>query len=203
MAISISGLTEVVNKYLNSISDSGKAVKEVNEAVENRRVFRDTLGEAIKAEIAGKIPEFPDIPSVIQQNMENRMRVDTTFQAEKAAETSAVSETAGTAAGVSSADSVKELVKAITSSNLDSNTNADAFKGQLSAEALQELAKSAYFSGNLIQGNLFSESTEGSSSSLSSGSGSSLSELNAKSLLAAYLNKGTDINTSVFGDFSL
>ncbi len=202
MALSVSGLTEVINKYLNSISDSGKVIKEANEAAENRRVFRDTLGEAIKAEIAGKVPEFPDIPSVIQQNMESRMRVDNTFKTEKAAETAPVKEAASATAGTGvSEDAVKELVKAITSSDLSSTTNADAFKGQLSTEALQELAKSSYFSGNLIQGNLFSESTD--SSSASSASGNSLSELNARSLLAAYLNKGTDINTSVFGDFSL
>ena len=111
------------------------------------------------------------------------MRVDTTFA--EATSTSATS--------------------AATSSDSASNQNADAFKGQLSTEALQELAKSAYFSTNLIQSDLFNENSEDSSSSSSLDSGSSLSDLNAKYLLAAYLNnnKTTDTVTGLFGDFSL
>ncbi|MBE5825769.1 MAG: hypothetical protein E7307_03940 [Butyrivibrio sp.] len=203
MALSVSGLTEVINRYLNSISDSGKVIEEATKTSENRRVFRDTLGEAIKAEIAGKTPQFPDIPSVIQQNMESRMRVDTTFDTKEAEETAPVKEAAGATAGAGvTEDMVKELVKAISSSDTASTTaNKDAFKGQLSTQALQELAGSSYFSGNLIQSNLFTEDAD--SSSASSASGNGLSELNARSLLAAYLNKGSDIDTSVFGDFLL
>ena len=183
MAFSIEGLTNVINKYLNSVSDTGKAINEANVAAENRRVFRDTLGEAIKAQTQKSIPEFPDIQSLIQQNMESRMRVDTTFsEASTVAATSAAS-----------------------SSDSASSGNADAFKGQLSTEALQELAKSAYFSTNLIRSDLFNESGDNSSSSSSLDSGNSLSDLNAKYLLASYLNnsKSTDAVTSLFGDFSL
>ena len=170
MAFSIEGLTNVINKYLNSVSDTGKAINEANVAAENRRVFRDTLGEAIKAQTQKSIPE-------------SRMRVDTTFsEASTVAATSAAS-----------------------SSDSASSGNADAFKGQLSTEALQELAKSAYFSTNLIRSDLFNESGDNSSSSSSLDSGNSLSDLNAKYLLASYLNnsKSTDAVTSLFGDFSL
>lgn len=197
MAFSISDLTNVVNRYLNSISDVGAAASSAAEAAERRTVFRDTLGEAIKAEAQRNLPDFPDISSMIQQNMESHMRVDTTFQAKTATDSEA-----GNAAA--SSDLAKEIANAVTSGSSGSTTNTDAFKGQLSTEALQELARSSYFSGNLIQSNLFNEGTDGVSSS-STDSGSSLSDLNAKYLLAAYLNKGTDSSstTSVFGDFTL
>lgn len=90
--------------------------------------------------------------------------------------------------------------------------NKDAYSGILSTEALQELSKSQYFSGNLIQDSLFKEDngTENSSTSTSSAfDGVSLSDLNNKSLLAndilkAYAKSATSISpTSIFGDFSL
>ena len=188
MALDIQGLTKVINSYLSSISEVGQNVQEAMDASERRRQFTDTLGEAIKAETQKKLVDFPDIPSLIQKNMESHMRVDTTFptaQENAAAVTAANSSESASSAG---------------------SGNADAYKGQLSAEALQELAKSGYFSGNLVQSNLFNESAEGTTSSSSSSSAfdtSSLSDLNAKYLLSAYVNKNTDAAKSVFGDFSL
>ena len=142
------------------------------------------------------------------------MRVDTTFEnvastqasaTTTSATASAISEAVAAASSVNSTnttDLVKEIVNAINNTNSDSTSNSDAFKGQLSTEALQELAKSSYFSGNLIQSNLFTTSDEENSSS-SMDSGSSLSDLNTRYLLEAYLKKSSDTSTSIFGDFSL
>ncbi|MCR5404683.1 MAG: hypothetical protein K6E91_12825 [Butyrivibrio sp.] len=86
--------------------------------------------------------------------------------------------------------------------------------GTMSIEELQELSKSKYFSTNLLQNDLFSESggsgktTSGDDmlSTLTSGMSSSQiasSEL-ANALLKAYKSSGTKgAVTSVFGDFSL
>ena len=189
MALDIQSITNAINSYLNSISDVGRNVQEAVDASERKRQFTDTLGEAIKAETQKKLVDFPDIPSMIQKNMDSHMRVDTTFPTaqENAAAVTAAKQSSG------------------TETSTDSG-NSDAYKGQLSAEALQELAKSGYFSGNLLQSNLFQESTGDTTSSTSSTSAfdtSSLSDLNTKYLLASYLNKNTDTAKSVFGDFQL
>lgn len=214
MSFSISGLTNVVNQYLNSISDVGKAMSDGTSAAEKGISFSNTLGEAIRAEAQRSSVDFPDIKSMVQQNIDSHMRVDTTFEnvastqasaTTKSATASAISEAVAAASSVNSTnttDLVKEIVNAINNTNSDSTSNSDAFKGQLSTEALQELAKSSYFSGNLIQSNLFTTSDEENSSS-SMDSGSSLSDLNTRYLLEAYLKKSSDTSTSIFGDFSL
>jgi hypothetical protein len=82
-----------------------------------------------------------------------------------------------------------------------STTNRDAYLGNLSTEALQELSRSRYFSANLIQSSLFDafnengEKSSGSNSGTSTGAASafdslSLSELNTNSLL-----KSAGLNT--------
>ena len=205
MSFDISKLTSVVNKYLNSISEVSNLGQKIQQEIADKGRFSVELSSAIQKEIDSAFEKTADTEKVLSM-MANANAVT---------DTSAVANTADTAAtkvsGVASATAATK-VSGVGSAAAATNDNRDAYSGILSTEALQELSKSGYFSGNLIQDSLFKEdnSTENNNTSSSSAfEGVSLSDLNNNSLLAndilkAYAKSATSISpTSIFGDFSL
>ncbi len=193
MAFDISKLTSAVNKYLNSISDVSAAAKKASEEIEQKSRFKAELSDAIRQNIESRMRQPADIPD-IAETVKNQVQqavgsIDATFEQvngafediRNAGKVSEVSESAAkdpsgedikkavdlilTAAGTS-ADStgLRQALDKIAGSGVSGAGNADAYKGLLSTEALQELSKSQYFSANLLQSSLFDENTDGRSS---------------------------------------
>ena len=193
MSFDISKLTSVVNKYLNSISEVSNLGQKIQQEIADKGRFSVELSSAIQKEIDSAFEKTADTEKVLSMM----------------ANANAVTDTSAVA---NAGDAAATKVSGVGSATAATNDNRDAYSGILSTEALQELSKSGYFSGNLIQDSLFKEdnSTENNSTSSSSAfEGASLQDLNNNSLLAndilkAYAKSATSISpTSIFGDFSL
>jgi hypothetical protein len=234
MSFDISRLTSAVNRYLNSISEISSAAKRSQEEIASRTLFSAELSSAIRQNIESRMRDqvnMPDIGSQVQDTVETQIKqavssIDNTFEqisgafeeirsagkvdaAAMADKAKDVVDASTAADAVTSKDNSTSAVKTTTGAAV--NTNRDAYSGILSAEALQELSKSQYFSANLIQGSLFNENSdeEKSGSSVTSAfDTASLSDLNNNSLLAnslikAYTGSTASSTTSIFGDFTL
>ena len=191
MAFDISKLTSAVNRYLNSISDVSEVARKASEEIEQKSRFKTELSDAIRQNIEGRMRDAAEVPD-ISENVRNQVEsavssIDLTIEQINGAFESIqgagkVSEASGM--GSAEADGT-DSAKA---------GNADAYKGLLGTEALQELSRSQYFSANLIQSSLF----EGSSGENSGTSGSSSLTAN----LANALQSGT-ATVSPFDNISL
>ncbi|MBR1669357.1 MAG: hypothetical protein IJ695_01535 [Butyrivibrio sp.] len=181
MAFDISKLTEGVNKYLNSISEVGKAAQKINEELEARSRFSVELGEAIKQNIQSRLKGMDSVPDIEFEvksavseaiaSLDNTFnQIDGAFESIKSAG-KVMEVTDSTGADAAKSDTGEEVkdknsaAEAITA--LSGNRNA--YAGVLSTEALQELSKSQYFSANLVQSSLFDTGNEDSSDESSSG----------------------------------
>ena len=180
MAFDISKLTEGVNKYLNSISEVGKAAQKINEELEARSRFSVELGESIKQNIQSRIKSMDTVPDIEFEvksavseaiaSLDNTFnQIDGAFESIKSAG-KVMEVTDSTGADAAKPDTGEEgkdknsAAEAITA--LSGNRNA--YAGVLSTEALQELSKSQYFSANLVQSSLFDTGNEDSSDDSSS-----------------------------------
>ncbi len=205
MSFDISKLTIAVNKYLNSISEISSLAERTQQEIADRTQFSTELSSAIRENIESRMRDrvtMPDLGSLVQDR----------------AVQSVGAEDRVTQAGIAQ----DKAIKASALQGKDAQGNGDAYNGALSAQALQDLSKSRYFSANLIQDSLFKED-DGSGSSDSgtgggyfgtagrtignsySGTGNSsisgtspfdtvsLSDLNTNSLLANALTSGTQI----------
>ncbi len=163
MAFDISKLTSAVNKYLNSISDVSEVARKASEEIEQKSRFRTELSDAIRQNIEGRMRDAEVVPD-ISESVKNQVQtavssIDATIE-----------QINGAFESIQGAGKVSEATGSGNTQADDSNTgNSDAYKGPLSAEALQELSRSQYFSANLVQSSLFEEkSGENSGSSGSS-----------------------------------
>lgn len=181
MAFDVSKLTEGVNKYLNSISEVGKAAQKINEELEARSRFSVELGEAIKQNIQSRLKSMDTVPDIefevksavseATASLDNTFnQIDGAFESIKSAgkvmevtdSTGADAEKPDTGEEGKDKNSAAEAITALSG-------NRNAYAGVLSTEALQELSKSQYFSANLVQSSLFDTKDKDSSDDLSSG----------------------------------
>lgn len=172
MSFDISRLTKAVNKYLNSISDIGQQATQRAREMADKAQFQADLSEAIKANIQSKtreIDEVPDIGAMVQSQVKSATDgINATFEqingafleiSEAGKSTSLAKESVAATSGADKGGSSS------TNANTAKPSNADAYAGTLSTEALKELSNSGYFSGNLIANSLFKTDDEDSTSS--------------------------------------
>lgn len=221
MAFDISKLTNVVNKYLYSISDVAKLLEKYEGASEEEKFaayMRDALsaqgakttdtatgqagtnGSAAVSGVASASDNSRSTRTVqqvqapqentadryhladtIQNNIKEHMRVDTTFS----------------------------KVNASTSSgNASDSTAAGSSSSSTDVQRFQDLAKSGYFSSDLVMNSLFDTGNKDDGlSDFDNAANSSIlksGNISTDTLLAAYKsNKSAADVTSIFGDFTL
>ena len=186
MSFDISRLTSAVNKYLNSISDIGRQAAQQSQEIADKAQFQADLSEAIKANIQSKtrdVDTIPDIEAMVQSEIKSATAaIDSTFEQINGAflEISEAGKSTSLAKDKSAAVSAAEKSASGSASGSgnksDAGTeirfgNADAYAGRLSTDALKELSRSGYFSGNMIAGSLFKTDDEDSTGSSSVGTG--------------------------------
>ncbi len=232
MSFDISKLTSAVNKYLNSISEISNAAGKASSEIADRAQFSADLKEAIAQNMQSRFRDqepMPDIAQEVQSAIKTATGgIDTTIEQINGG-FEAIREAGKKSSEVAAIDTGSSASSDSSSSGSSRSLNADAFKGFLSTEALQDLSKSRYFSANLLQNALLDsdekkEDEESSTisgmntksllanslnsddtvkSALESASGSDATDL-AKALIKAYAGSGSSLTgTSIFGDFSL
>ena len=186
MALDLTRLTNAVNKYLNSISSVNSAAQKAAQEIESRTAFATELKDAIAQNIQSRTRDEVAMPNIAEE-------IQTRISQATGSIDNEIQQING------SFEAIREAGNASAGRNATEG-NADAYMGELSTEALQELSKSQYFSANLLQTSLFdvldengAKSSGNSSSTSSAFDTLSLSDLNTNALLK---NAGLDTTSA-------
>lgn len=208
MGFDISKLTDAVNKYLYSISDVSAMARKAAEEAESKASFGKELSLAIKQDISshlnkdggltdaeGELLNFPNIEGQIKSQIDTATSgIRSTFDQIDGGFGVIRTAGSGSAGSTGNAGNAASTGAGNIGNVRNSETNRDAYSATLSLEALQELSKSKYFSTNLLQSDLFSESGNADKS----GSGTELLSSLTSGISALTGNSG--VSTSTLGN---